>query len=188
MTRYIAFLRAINVGGHTVKMDKLRRLFTTMGFENVETVLASGNVIFESQSGGATALEKAIEVHLQESLGYEVATFLRTSAQLAAIVEYEPFSPFELAAKGNLLYVAFLPGEAGGGAEERVAALRNDVDDFRVHGTEVYWLRRQSAGESRFTGALLEKAIGAPATMRNMNTVRRLAAKYPVDGRGGGQT
>ena len=69
MPRYVAFLRAINVGGHTVKMEDLRRLFETMGFANVETFIASGNVIFESKSKNTQAMERKIENHLRESLG-----------------------------------------------------------------------------------------------------------------------
>ena len=63
MPRYVAFLRAINVGGHTVKMDQLRRLFERLGFSKVETFIASGNVIFESASRSAKALEKNTEAH-----------------------------------------------------------------------------------------------------------------------------
>jgi uncharacterized protein (DUF1697 family) len=57
-------------------------------------------------------------------------------------------------------------------------AYRNEVDDFRVNGREVYWLCRKKIGESSFSGALLEKTMAMPATMRNATTVKRLAAKY----------
>ncbi|NUO79794.1 DUF1697 domain-containing protein, partial [candidate division KSB1 bacterium] len=96
MPQYLAFLRAINVGGHTVKMDQLRRLFEALGFANVETFIASGNVIFTSPSKSTKALEKKIEKHLHESLGYEVATFIRTTAELAVVAQYKPFSATEL--------------------------------------------------------------------------------------------
>ena len=76
MSRYIAFLRAINVGGHTVTMDRLRALFTSLGFTRVETFIASGNVIFDTPSRSPTKLESNIEQHLQLALGYEVRTFL----------------------------------------------------------------------------------------------------------------
>ena len=84
MPRYIAFLRAINVGGHTVKMDALRELFEALGFEQVETFIASGNVIFETTETDTAALERRIETHLQAALGYAVATFLRSDAEVAA--------------------------------------------------------------------------------------------------------
>ena len=80
MTRLIAFLRAINVGGHTVTMDKLRKEFEALGLMEVETFIASGNVIFTPRSLDVVALEKKIEARLRASLGYEVATFVRTDA------------------------------------------------------------------------------------------------------------
>ncbi len=78
MSRCIAFLRAINVGGHTVKMDDLRRLFESLGFTRGETFIASGNVVFETTSKNTTALERKIEKKLRDALGYEVATFIMT--------------------------------------------------------------------------------------------------------------
>jgi uncharacterized protein (DUF1697 family) len=68
MTRYIAFLRAINVGGHNVKMDYLRELFESLGYVNVQTFIASGNVIFDSPTEDARTLEKEIEDHLSSTL------------------------------------------------------------------------------------------------------------------------
>src|SRR5438093_11101582 len=96
MVRFIAFLRAINVGGHTVKMDDLRRLFESLGCSNPETFIASGNVIFESPVEDVRTLEKSIERHLRTALGYEVATFIRTAPELADIAKFQPF-PAELA-------------------------------------------------------------------------------------------
>ena len=89
MTRYIAFLRAINVGGHTVKMDILRQLFEELGLSKVETFIASGNVIFETPSQNERELEERIQAKLHASLGYQVATFLRTDQEVASIVTYQ---------------------------------------------------------------------------------------------------
>src|SRR5437588_2892987 len=72
MNKYVAFLRAINVGGHTVKMNDLRRLCADIGLNNVETVIASGNVVFASPARSARALEKKIAAHLPANLGYTV--------------------------------------------------------------------------------------------------------------------
>ena len=179
-TRFVAFLRAINVGGHNVKMDRLRKLFESLGLSNVETFIASGNVIFDSPAENAEALEKEIESRLRRSLGYEVATFIRSASELADIASYQPFATSELDEEGNSLYVAFLPASPDGEAEQRLLAFRTEIDDFHAHGREVYWLCRKKLSESTFSGALLEKTLGMPATMRNANTVRRLAAKYPA--------
>ena len=96
MTRYFAFLRAINVGGHVIKMDRLRQIFESLGFYKVETFIASGNVVFESRSGNLKSLEQKIEQGLREDLGYEVVTFIRTEAELLEIATYQPFAPSEL--------------------------------------------------------------------------------------------
>jgi|SRR5215210_421510 len=180
MTRYIALLRAINVGGHNVKMDRLRKLFGSLGFSNVQTFIASGNVIFDSPAEDARTLEEEIEDHLRESLGYDVATFIRSASEIADISCYQPFAPSELGAEGNSLYIAFLQASPSDEAEQMLMTFRSEVDDFHVHGREIYWLCRTKMSKSAFSGALLEKTIGMPATMRNATTVKRLFAKYPA--------
>src|SRR6266496_5246361 len=81
MQRSIALLRAINVGGHTVKMDQLRTLFVALGYANVTTYIASGNVIFETPPTSTQVLEAQIERHLRDALGYEVLAFIRTAEE-----------------------------------------------------------------------------------------------------------
>lgn len=178
MPRYIAFLRAINVGGHTVKMERLRALFTELGFANVATFIASGNVIFDSPVEHAPALEQQIERHLQQALGYEVITFLRTCSQLAAVAAYQPFPDTDFDATNHALYIAFLHAPPTAEAQHKLMRLRTPVDDFHVHDCEIYWWCRTKLSESSFSGALLEKTVGMPATMRNVTTVRKLATKY----------
>jgi uncharacterized protein (DUF1697 family) len=178
MPKYVAFLRAINVGGHTVKMDYLRSLFETLGFSNVETFIASGNVIFDSTSRNTKALEKRIERYLQEMLGYEVATFIRSTAELAAIAHYKPFIAAELEAEGNVLYIAFLSEGPSGEAKRKLQSLTTEVDDFHLSGRELYWLCRKKISESEVSGAVLTKALGMQATIRNSTTVKKIAAKY----------
>jgi uncharacterized protein (DUF1697 family) len=180
MQRYIAFLRAINVGGHTVKMEQLRGLFADLGFANVETFIASGNVIFEAEGAKPEALEKQIEAHLRQAFGYAVATFIRTPAELAAVASYQPFPPSELEAAGSSLYVGFLPKPPTDEAQRKLLALGNGIDDFHIHQRELYWLARQGMGRSTISGAQLEKALGLPGTLRNITTVRKLATKYPA--------
>jgi uncharacterized protein (DUF1697 family) len=180
MVRYVAFLRAINVGGHTVKMDRLRELFGALGFANVTTFIASGNVIFDSPATDAAALERRIDEHLRAALGYRAEAFLRTTAELAEIASYQPFPAVELNADSASLYVAFLPAPLSNDARERVMALRTELDDFHLHGRELYWLIRGKMSDSMITPTSLGKAIGAPTTTRNINTIQRIAAKYPA--------
>jgi uncharacterized protein (DUF1697 family) len=177
MSRSIAFLRAINVGGRVVKMDVLRQHFVTLNLANVETFIASGNVIFES-AHEASALEKLIETQLRQSLGYEVKTFVRSAGQVKAIADYQPFGASALEEPGSSLYIAFLPSQPELGATEKLMTYRNEVDDFHIHDSQCYWLCRRKFSESTFSGALLEKTLGLPATVRNSTTVKKLAAKY----------
>jgi uncharacterized protein (DUF1697 family) len=176
MSRYIAFLRAINVGGHTVKMDHLRRLFESLGFSGVETFIASGNVVFETTSNNTQALERKTEKKLGEALGYEVATFIRTGAELAEIANYKPFRQPDLAA--GALNIAFLADTLDDKSKGKLMALRTDIDDFHVHGREIYWLCRRKQSESIFSNAVLEKTLSRPSTLRGANTVQKMAAKY----------
>lgn len=179
MPKYAAFLRAINVGGHVVKMDQLRTLFEGLGFSNVETFIASGNVIFDASARNTRSLERKIEKHLQDDLGYPVATFIRAIADLRAIIDYKPFDKSELEAEGNVLYVGFLAEQPSDAVTKKLRSCATDFDLFQVFGREVYWLLRTKFSESQFSGARLEKTLGMSTTLRNINTIKRIAAKYP---------
>lgn len=179
MPHFVAFLRAINVGGHVVKMDALRGHFEAMGFGAVETFIASGNVIFESRARDAEAIEAKLEKGLEAALGYEVATFLRTPAELAAIAAHAPFPAARMAA-ARALNVAFLKEPLDAAGERALAALRTEVDDFHVHGREVWWLCEARQSESKFSNVRFERAVGVKATFRGIGTVRKLVARYPA--------
>ena len=177
MSRTFAFLRAINVGGHTVTTARLKELFQELGLRNVETFLASGNVVFDGGSAKEAALQKKIEGHLHAALGYEVATFLRTEGELAALVRGCPFSAAE-AAGAKALNVALLQGPLPAEAEARLQGLRTELDAFRAAGREVWWLCFARQSESTFSNAVFEKTVKVRATFRGLNTLQRLAAKH----------
>ena len=176
--RYVAFMRALNVGGRIVKMDRLRTLFEELGFENVAIYIASGNVIFHSPETDTGKLEKRINDHLEKSLGYVVGTYVRTPAELARIAAHRPFPVEEMDDPGHTLYINFLPEAPGKDAVARLLELRTEVDDFAVHGREMYWLARKRLSESTVTGPRLAKALGMQMTNRNVSTVRKLAERY----------
>jgi uncharacterized protein (DUF1697 family) len=173
MAKYVALLRAINVGGHNVKMEQLRRLFEDLSLGNVETFIASGNVIFESPRTAAV-LEKLIYSHLTASLGYEVHTFLRTPRELQQVAAHRPFAT----APDRTLYVGFLPTATTAAETQQVLALRDGTDELAVHGREVYWLPGGLMRDSKFSNAILERALGRRSTFRNISTVTKLAEKY----------
>ncbi|MGD8279339.1 MAG: DUF1697 domain-containing protein [Gemmatimonadota bacterium] len=170
--RWVALLRAINVGGRTVKMDRLRALFEGLGFERVSTFIASGNVLFSASADEARHVER-IERHLADSLGFDVTTCLRDGVELGRALR----DPFPDEAGTGSRYVAFLRAAPSAEAEARVEALSNETDRLRVIGRDVHWLTRGRFSDSTVTGALLEKTAGVPATVRNVNTVGRLVKK-----------
>jgi len=178
LSRCVAFLRAINVGGHIVKMEQLRREFESLGFSGVETFIASGNVIFQSRSQNWRQLEARIEKHLQKVLGYEVATFIRSPAELRQVANQRPFLLADDKAAGHSLLVAFFSSPPSREAAKNLMAFRSETDDFHLSDREVYWLCRTRISDSRFTGARLEKIVGMRATIRNVTTVRKLAERY----------
>ncbi len=178
MPKYVAFLRAINVGGHTVKMDHLRLMFEAMGLQNVETFIASGNVIFDSTARNTKPLEKKIEDFLQKRLGYEVATFIRSTSEIANIARYKPFRDAELSREGHVLYIGFMADTPIDESRQKLHSFSTEVEELHVFEREVYWLHRRNVGESALSGALIEKMLGMRATLRNSNTVKRIASKY----------
>ena len=178
MQRYFALLRGINVGGHRIKMDRLRELIEALGFAQVETFIASGNVIFSSPSQDVPAMEERIARHLHEALGYEVTTLIRTQSELDSIAAFEPSDP---APTDRSVYVIFLPKAADAELRQTLEGLSTDTDSFEFAGREAYWLIRGKLSESPLFGLGLAKMTGgASTTMRNMTTVRKLLAKYPT--------
>lgn len=103
LVRSIALLRAINIQGRYVKMDVLRQIFVVLGFANVKTFITSGNIIFESHAEDTAELERRIEKQLHTVLGYAVATFIRSPAELAAVGSFTPFAADDMAADDSYL-------------------------------------------------------------------------------------
>jgi uncharacterized protein (DUF1697 family) len=188
----VAFLRAINVGGHVVKMEQLRALFEAMKFERVETFLASGNVVFEHAGFDGAGFDNAansaesdlelaarIEARLLKALGYAVSTFVRTDAEIARIAGQRPFAAAAMKTAATFC-VGMLGAAPAADVERRLMALQSAEDDFRVLGRELYWLGQKNQGKAVISNAVLEKALGMRTTLRGMNTMQRLAAKYPA--------
>lgn len=176
MPKYAAFLRAINVGRRRVKMDHLRRLFQEIGLAEVETFLASGNVVFEAAS--TEDLETRISQALHAALGYEVVTFCRSMGEIAQIARYRPFPRSALDTPGSTLYIGFIASVPSDHAQQELLSWSTETDQFHVNERQVYWLCHTRVSESAFSGAQFEKTLGMPATMRNSRTVARIAAKY----------
>jgi uncharacterized protein (DUF1697 family) len=170
--RRIAFLRAINVGGHVVKMDHLRTLFTSFGFDNVETFIASGNVIFDTRMTSTAKAEDQIEAGLVTELGYEVVTFVRTPKELAEIVAHRPFAL-------DASVLGFLKQPPTAAAVKEALTWEIGDEEVAVRGKELYWRHGGRMSESALSGIKTERTLG-PMTMRNLSTVAKISAKYPA--------
>lgn len=172
MTTSVAFLRAINVGGRRVAMDRLRAAFEELGFGEVSTFIASGNVVFRA-TGASAQLEKRIEDALGRTLGFDVATFVRPASQIRRIVGDQPFGP----GAADVVHVGFLKKAVTAPVRSALARLSNDTDEVEARGKHVYWLARGGMGRATISGATLEKALGQPTTLRSLKMLRRLVEK-----------
>ena len=178
--RYAAYIRAINVGGHTVKMDVLRQPFIDAGLAEVETFLASGNVIFHASVADLAALENDLTARMAAAYGFETSVFIRSLEETAHLLAYPAFSAGEITQAGAY-NLAFLCREPDAAAVQRLAALTSDLDRFHVYGKHVYWLCAVKQSQSTISNAVFEKTLGMPSTIRGMNTLQRLVNKYPPD-------
>lgn len=178
MNRYLSFLRAINVANRTVKMDSLKQIFISLGFSNVTTFIASGNVIFETEETNHALLEKTISHQINNVLGYEVANFVRTNIEINNIVNYISSkkivnNSFESI---NIAFLAKTPDEV---VIRKLMSFKTEIDDFLIHEREIYWLCKKKQSESSFSNAILEKIIQQASTLRGYNTIRKISELYP---------
>jgi uncharacterized protein (DUF1697 family) len=171
----MAFLRGINLGNRNVKKATLVAAFEDIGCADVATFIASGNVIFSSPEK-RDVLEAMIEVHLAEVLGYDVDAFVRTHREVAKIAAAAPFPDSDL---GGTLQVGFLKRPLPAGTRKKIAALSGDRDVLTVQGRELYWLTAGGVSETAVDAKALGRLVET-MTARNMNTIRRLAEKYPA--------
>jgi uncharacterized protein (DUF1697 family) len=171
----VAFLRGINVGGHhKIPMPALKKAFEAMGFKNVRTILASGNVVFEPAGKKDEDLEATIVRGLAGAFGFPVPVLLRSIREIAALVAVDPFKGLA-PSPDTKLYVTFLPRYRPGSFGARLPAPPKCVRIVSVRPGEVF----SSVTLSPRTGtpelmAFLEKSLGRDVTNRNWQTVLRL--------------
>ncbi|MEP6874104.1 MAG: DUF1697 domain-containing protein [Burkholderiales bacterium] len=176
MPRCVGFLRAVNVGGRTVKMDLLRAAFEALTLTNVETFIASGNIIFDSRARDLAALERKIEVQLRTRFGFEIDTFVRTLAEVAAVAAHPAFDT-----PAQTQVVGFLRSAPTPAALQAVERMSTDADRLQVHGRELFWLSENRQSESVFSNAAFERALNMRSTFRGLSTLRKLVARHVAD-------
>jgi uncharacterized protein (DUF1697 family) len=174
--RYCGFLRGINVGGHAlIKMPELKRVFESAGLENVRTLLASGNVVFETARSDKKTLANIIEKELKKVLGKDTPVTLRSLPELQKIRSAGPFKTVRVTPAVRL-YVTFLSKEV----QPRTITIpfASDHDEFRILKVaqgEVFSVVDLSKGRGTPEAMnILEKEFGADVTTRNWNTVLKI--------------
>jgi uncharacterized protein (DUF1697 family) len=172
----------MNVGGHRVTNEELRVRFDAIGFAQVATFRASGNVVFavtESDDDGESEerLQARIEQALERALGYAVPTFLRSRAEVRAIAAEQPFAAERAQSSAGKLQVLLLSGEPQAQAQAEVLSMASDEDALAFAGRELYWLPSGGLLESALDLKAIDRLLGA-GTMRTKSTLEQIAAKH----------
>lgn len=175
MGTYVALLRGINVGGHRkVPMKELAALCGTLGWQDVRTYVASGNVVFRSSAKSTEKLRLALEEALAERFGFDVSVVLRTGADIVRVSESNPFG--EAAAKlGSEHYVCYLAAKPDPAKLGALVLPESDPTKLVADGTEVYLHTPKGYGNTKFENNFIERKLGVVSTARNWNTAMTLA-------------
>ncbi len=180
MPNMISLLRGINVGGNKrVPMADLKRLYESLDFTQVQTLLQSGNAVFTTDQTDIPALTRLIEDGIQRTFGFEVRIMLRTPEQWRTLMHAHPYSAAQMEAPDKILvlFLADAPAPEGMAA---VAAGVKPPETVAFNGEEVYLYFGEGMGRSKLSTAWIEKQLGTAGTGRNWNTLVKLRAL--VDG------
>jgi len=176
MTTYLALLRAINVGGHKpVAMADLRAFVTHLGFDDAQSLLQSGNLVFRGRARPGAQLERVLATEAKARLALETDFFVRTADEWKAVVARNPFREEARRDPGHLV-VLLLKGAAAAKDVQTLQAAITGPEVVRADGTHAYVVYPNGIGRSRLTTALIEKTLGTRGTGRNWNTVLKLGA------------
>ena len=173
MTRYVALLRGIAPTNPNMRNDKLRSVFEKLGFENVKTVISSGNVIFESPSRSAAKLEETIEKALPEHLGFTSTTILRSQGQIKRLVDQNPFKGMEHSQKSSL-NVTFLKKKRKIDIKFPYQVENRDYTLRRMYAGAICSVIDLTSAKTPDLMVWLEKQFGKEITTRTWKTVERI--------------
>jgi uncharacterized protein (DUF1697 family) len=167
----------MNVGGHRLTNAELQAHFEALGFAEVATFRASGNVVFAGDDRPPPAVRASIEAGLKERLGYAVPSFIRSAEQIRAIAARRPFAPELIDSSAGKLQVGFLLEPAAADACKRIEALAGEQDSIAFDGCEVYWLPRAGVLGSQLDMQAIARELGV-MTMRTKGTVEQIVVKH----------
>jgi uncharacterized protein (DUF1697 family) len=170
----------MNVGGHRLTNVELCAHFTSMGFREVASFRASGNVIFAGEEQPDDAVAERIEAGLETALGYAVPTFIRAASEVRAIAAAEPFAREHVEASTGKLQVALLDARPSQESRMAVLELTSDADRLHVGERELYWLPCGGMSDSELDLKAIERLLGA-MTVRTKNTIEQIAGRHFAD-------
>ena len=174
MARYVAFLRAVNVGKRRVDMHSCISALTELGYEDVSSWVNSGNLIF-SGTGTTADHEQAIRSRLEDEYDFEVTTFVRTAAEVEAFANDKPFGAI---ASGHTHFVLMPLTKPTAAEKKAVTAMSNDHDEVALKGRDFHWLIRSKSTETTLGPKQWRDALpGNPTTARNTTMLAKLIAK-----------
>ncbi|UMY65087.1 MULTISPECIES: DUF1697 domain-containing protein [unclassified Flavobacterium] len=170
MTRFVALLRAVNVGGTVLKMDALRGAMQTLPVSGVTTYIQSGNVLFSAE-GTALDWQERIAQLIRDHFSLDVAVMVLTAADVAQALAANPYHTEPDDVNPYFGFLLTLPDDAGVSA---LAEIDFGRDEYTLQGKVIYVCYAEGAGSTKLTNAVIERKLGVKGTMRNQKTVRRL--------------
>jgi len=173
MTAFVSLFRGINVGGRVVKMDELKALHEALGLKNVLTYIQSGNVVFSSDEADPAQLQRQIENSFQQKFGFRSAVIVRSSTELQAIIEKNPFQG-QPDKESKWVVVTFLAARPDDAAQEALRTAYLGPEQIFIIGQEMYIYYPDGIGRSKLSNSLIEKKLKTSGTARNWNTVLQL--------------
>lgn len=177
MPSYAILLRGINLGRRRLPMRDLKAIFERAGFTNVETLLASGNVVAETDLKSTADVEAYVEDFLAQSLQYPVDTFVRTVKEIRCVATKQPFSPIPQQV-GSTLHIQFLKKPLPRKLATQISGAQTDEDRIHIEGREIYWLRTGRLSDSVFWESSDMRSLRLPTrTQRTASTVRKIASR-----------
>lgn len=172
----ISLFRGINVGGHhRVKMDALRALYGSLGLQDAQTYVQSGNVVFRTKARDEEKLAQTIEKGFEAEFGFHSDVITRTRAEMEAVVLANPFKERDNILPSRLA-VTFLQRDPGDDARDAVSQIKTDPEEMRVVGRELYVYYPEGMGRTKLPVRAIDKALGVTGTVRNWNSVTELLA------------
>lgn len=174
MPRYVALFGSINVGRNRLKMADLRAAFEGEGFTNVETVVASGNVLFDHEERPEVGLEEKLTLMMRHKFGMDSVALVRSRDALAAAIAENPFGAD---GEENFVHTLFLDGPVDPDGFARLEKDRTGPERLAAGDRALHIDYVAGAGESRLVGAFIERRMGSRGTARNLRSMKRILAK-----------